>query len=75
MYLARHVASFHSNASYTNQFPQQDQSDVFRAPLCRRGSPHQGLGPAQAVDSQMHGGVLQPGGQREGVGAGCVAAV
>ena len=54
---------------------QEDGGDVFVAARRGRVPPHQGLGPSQGVDGQVHGGVLQPGGQREGVGAGCVSAV
>ena len=75
LYFARHVASFQPVASYPGQSQQQDQGDVLCAPLGGRGPPHQGLGPAQGVDGQVHGGVLQPGGQGEGDGAGCFSAV
>ena len=47
---------------------EEDGGDVFVAARRGRVPPHQGLGPAQGVDGQVHGGVLQAGGQGAGAG-------
>ena len=55
---------------YPSLQSQEDGGDVPAAPRCGRVPPHQGLGASQRVDGQVHGGVLQAGGQGEGDGSG-----
>ena len=49
---------------------EEDGGDVSLAPRCGRVSPHQEVGAPPGVDCQVHGGVLQAGGQGEGDGSG-----
>ena len=54
---------------------EEDGGDVSLASRCGRVSPHQEVGAPPGVDCQVHGGVLQAGGQGEGAGAGHLTAL